>query len=193
MTQHKGKRLFITGIPTSGKSYLANKLAEHFNGQVVSLDDFREDLSSDNRYREFVNFYIDKDEKEYYENVSPEEQWKNLVWQSEGLWPAFVEEINKFKDEPSLVIFECVNLLPHLIKKDFDFSGVVMLGQSYEETLRRNILEPRWGKTRELQEFEAKSFFFIERPRYKEEAEKYSYPVYESADEAYEKNVLELE
>jgi predicted kinase len=38
---HVGKRLFITGIPTSGKSYLAKILAEKVGGIAVIFDDFR--------------------------------------------------------------------------------------------------------------------------------------------------------
>jgi 2-phosphoglycerate kinase len=191
MTDHKGKRLFITGIPTSGKSYLAKKLAEKMGGIVVSLDDFREDLAKDDKYKKFVNFYLDKDELEYYTKTSPEEQWRNFVSQSEGLWPAFLDKINEYKNETRLAIFESVNLLPQLIKKSFDGPVIVLIGKSYEETLKRNKEEPRWGATAELQELEAKSFFNVERPNYIAEAKKYGYPVFESADEAFEINLLE--
>jgi hypothetical protein len=195
MTKHAGKRLFITGIPTSGKSYLAKKLANDFGGVMVLLDDHREKVATDDKYRDFVNFYINKDELDYYTHTTPENRWQDLVNQSEGLWPAYVEEINKFKDEKRLVIFESVNLLPHLIKNTFEFPAVVLIGKTYEETLKRNIAEPRWGNTRELQELEADAFFYAERPKYVQEAEKCGYPVYESADEAYVevKKILNLE
>lgn len=190
--QHKGKRIFITGIPTSGKSYLAEKLAETLGGIAVLFDDFREDLRETEQYEKWVNFYLDQDEKEYITNTSPEKQWENLVAQSEGLWPAFLQEIEKYKDEEKPVIFECVNLLPYLAKKDLDFPGIVLIGKSYEETLVRNIQSPRWGETLELQKLEAKMFFENERPHYKAEAEKYGYPVFESADEAFEKALILL-
>lgn len=183
---HKGKRLFITGIPTSGKSYLANLLAEKTAGIAILLDDFREDLSSNLEYKKWTNFYIDKDEKEYLIKTSPEEQWSNLVAQSEGLWPAFIEEINKYEQEEKPVIFECVNILPHLAKRDLLFSGVVLIGSSFEETLKRNMDNPRWGNTPELQKLEAKTFFEIERPKYESEAKKFGYKTYETADEAIE-------
>ena len=182
----KSKRLFITGIPTSGKSYLAKRLAEKVGGIVVSLDDFRESLSSDEKYRKWTNFYIDLNEREYLMNTSSEIQWSNLVKQSEGLWPAFLQEIRKYDNENKLVIFECVNLLPHLVKNDLDFDGVVLVGSTFEETLKRNITDPRWGSTAELQELEAKTFFEIERPRYKDEADKYGYSCFEKADDAFE-------
>jgi hypothetical protein len=179
------KRLFITGIPASGKSYLANKLAETVGGLVVSFDDVRESLADDDRYGKWVNFYWNQDEKTYLTNTSTEEQWGNLVAQSEGLWPVFIEKIKIFSEESRPVIFECVNILPHLAKKDLEFPGVVLLGKSYEEILKRNIQNPRWGNTKELQEMESKTFFDIERPRYREEAEKYGYPVFETADDAF--------
>lgn len=183
---HSGKRLFITGIPTSGKSYLAKILAEKVGGIAVILDDFREELSSDDQYKKWTNFYLDQDEKTYLSMTSSEKQWENLVAQSEGLWPAFLKEISKFKDESKPVIFECVNMLPHLVKRDLGFDGVVLIGSSFEETLERNKKDPRWGNTSELQELEANTFFNIERPYYKEEALKYGYPTFERADDAVE-------
>ncbi len=183
---HAGKRLFVTGIPTSGKSYLARILAEKVGGIAVILDDFREELSSNDQYKKWTNFYLDQDEKTYLSTTSDEKQWENLVTQSEGLWPAFLKEISKFKDESKPVIFECVNMLPHLVKRDLSFDGIVLIGSSLEETLERNKKDPRWGNTPELQELEANTFFNIERPHYKEEALKYGYPIFERADDAVE-------
>lgn len=183
---HSGKRLFITGIPTSGKSYLAKILAEKVGGIAVILDDFREELSSDDQYKKWTNFYLDQDEKTYLSTTSSEKQWANLVAQSEGLWPAFLKEISKFKDESRPVIFESVNMLPHLVKKDLSFDGVVLIGSSFEETLERNKRDPRWGNTPELQELEANTFFNIERPYYKEEALEHGYQTFERADDAVE-------
>ncbi len=90
----------------------------------------------------------------------------------------------KYKDESRPVIFECVNMLPHMVKRDLGFDGVVLIGASFEETLERNKKDPRWGNTLELQELEAKTFFYIQRPHYKEEALKYGYKTFERADEA---------
>lgn len=180
------QRLFITGIPTSGKSYLAKKLAQETGGTAVLLDDFRESLASEGAYAKWVNFYLDQDEEKYYTKTSPDQQWSNLVKQSEALWPAFLEKIQSYAREEKPVIFECVNILPHLAKKDLDFPGVVLLGASYEEVSRRNKEEPRWGDSDRLQELEARSFFFVERPHYKEEADKHGYAFFETADEAKE-------
>lgn len=184
--KNKGPRLFISGIPTSGKSYLAKLLAEKTGGIAVDLDDLRENLANDEKYRKYTNFYLDLDEKEYLTKTSGDKQWENLVAQSEGLWSAFLKEIERHAEETRPVIFECVNILPHLAKRDLNFSGVVLIGSSFDEVLKRNTADPRWGNSLELQTLEAKTFFEIERPRYGAEAEKYGYPVFEKADDAYD-------
>lgn len=181
---HQGKRLFITGIPTAGKSYLAHQLGLKMGAVVVNLDDLRESLAKDERYKKWVNFYLDLDEKFYFSNVPADEQIANLIAQSEAVWPAFLEKINEYATESRPVVFECVNLLPHLVKKHFDFPLIVLTGKSYEEVLERNKENPRWGNTLELQTLEARSFFTIERPFYASEAKKYGYPTFETADEA---------
>ncbi len=189
----KKRRLFITGIPTSGKSYFAKLLAEKIGGIAVILDDIRENLADDPTYKKWVNFYIDLDEKEYLTKTPPDEQWKNLVAQSEGVWPAIMAEIEKYSHEEKPVIFECVNILPHLAHRDLDFPGVVLLGSSFEEVLSRNMKDPRWGMTQELQQMEAKAFFEIERPHYREEAKKYGYQTFEKAEDAIETALRLLE
>ena len=82
MQNHKGKRIFITGIPTSGKSYLAKQLADKICGIAVLLDDFRENCAENQQYKKWVNFYFDMDEKKYLTETTPEKQWENLVAQS---------------------------------------------------------------------------------------------------------------
>lgn len=178
-------KIFITGIPTAGKSYLAAELMKNNNVKNIRLDDLREGLISDSRYKDWVSFYYNQtDEKEYLTRTAPEIQWEDLVKQSEAIWPAVSEEIDRYKDE-ELVIFESVNLLPHLVQKKYpDSIQIVLIGESLESILERNRKSPRWGDTEELQRLEAEYFFNVERPRYKKEAEKYNLPVFESADEA---------
>ena len=179
-------RLFITGIPTAGKSYLAKKLAKEVGGICVSIDDMREDLANDERYKKWVNYYIDQDEYAYYTTTGHDEQWKNLVAQSEGFWPGILAKLARYADEPRPVIFEGVNILPHLAHKDLGIQGIAIIGRSFEEVFERNKKEPRWGETEELQKLEADAFFNGERPHYKEESLKYGYPVFETPDEAWE-------
>jgi len=143
-------------------------------------------LSKDDRYEKWVDFYWNLDEKTYYTTTNYDEQWKNLVTQSEALWPGFLEKIHEYDSETRPVIFEAVNILPHLAHRDLKIPGIVLIGRSFEETLERNKKNPRWGKTEELQKMEADSFFNGERPHYKKEALRYGYPVFETPEEAWE-------
>ncbi len=179
------RRLFITGIPTAGKSYLAKKLAEELGGISVSVDDIREELSKDEKYKKWVNFYLDQDEHIYYTTTNYDEQWKNLVAQSEGFWPGILAGFAQYANEDRPVIFEGVNILPHLAHRDLQIPGIVIIGRSIEEVLERNKREPRWGATERLQKLEADAFFKGERPHYKDDAKKFGYPVFETADEAF--------
>lgn len=186
MQKHLGKRIFITGIPTSGKTYLAKRLAKEINGIVISLDDLKLKISELNsEFKKWANFYWKKDEKEYLTSNDSEVLWEDLFKQSEGMWPMFLNEIKKYKNETRPVIFECVNMLPHLAHKDLNFDGIVLIGKSFKETFERNKKDPRWGKTEKLQKLEAKNFFFNERPKYKSEAEKYNYHTFETTDKAF--------
>lgn len=180
-----GTRLFITGIPTAGKSFLAQQLAKETGGLAVCLDDLRSVLASDERYRAWVRFYADQDERAYYADHDADERWHDLVAQSEALWPAFLQAIALYRNMTVPVIFESVNLLPHLLRRDFpDDPGLALVGTTYEAVFERNCQAPRWGMTAELQALEAHEFFDDERPRYIAEAKKYGYPVFESSDAA---------
>jgi len=181
----KNKRIFITGIPTAGKSFLGKKLAEKIGGICVSIDDIRENLSKDERYKKWVNFYLDQDEYIYYATTNPDKQWNNLVKQSEGFWPGILKKIREYDNEVKPLIIEGTNILPHLAHNDLDMPGITIIGKSFEEVLERNIKDPRWGKTEELQKLEASSFFNIERPHFKSESEKYGYKVFETPDDAW--------
>jgi 2-phosphoglycerate kinase len=184
MQKHKGKRLFITGIPTAGKSYLAEKLALAVGGIHIQTDHIRKEFKNHPEYEKWVNFYRKQDKSAYYRTTTYDEQWENFVNQSEKLWPVILERINTYKDEPRPVIFEGVNILPHLAKKDLSFSGVCLIGKSLDDVIKRNTEHGRWGDS-EI-EIQSEAFFFGERPHFKEEAEKYGYEVFENSEEAFD-------
>ena len=48
------KYAFISGIPASGKSYLAAKVAKAVGVQHISIDDWREDMSKDPALKKWV-------------------------------------------------------------------------------------------------------------------------------------------
>ncbi len=172
------KYIFISGIPTSGKSYLAEKVAQKTNSIHVNIDDLRSEMKKNPNLKHWVNFFWNKDEEKYWETITPEEHWNNLVKQSEAFWPIILEKIHEIKNLKRSAIFEGVNILPHLAHQDLDFPGIVLLGDSKQTVLGRCRENPRWGKTDELQKKEAKWFFVHEGTMYKKEADKYSYKAF---------------
>lgn len=185
------KYIFIGGIPTSGKSFLAEKIAKAKNIAHIDVDVWREEMEKNPALEPWVNFYWKLNEEEYFKNTSCDKQWENFKNQSEALWPEIKRRINKIVKSGKPTIFEGISLLPHLIKIDFEFPGIFLLGKSLEETFERNKKDPRWGETEELQRKEAESFFFCERIHYKQEAEKFGFKTFEDIDEA-EKEILKL-
>jgi hypothetical protein len=182
------KRLFITGIPTAGKSWAGNLIATELKAVHIEIDDMRVELQKDPAYRKWANFYFNLNEKKYFESTSHKEQWDDIVRQSEGLWPAVLKEIKSYEDDPHDIVFEGSHLLPHLMHRDLpDFQGIVLLGPSFEKVLERDRQSPRWGHSEELIHMEAESYFYGQRPRYKEQGEKYGYEICDTAVEAFEK------
>lgn len=180
------KKIFITGIPTAGKTYLAEKLAQYTSGISVSIDNIRAELAHSELYKPWVNLYSDQDEATYYSTLDSNAQWKSLMDQSEHLWPGILGKIHEYNSDDRPIIFEGVNLLPHLVAQDLQFPGIALIGRSFEEVFERNKKDPRWGKTEDLQRLEAEEFFNVQRPRYKAEAEEHGLSVFETPDEAWE-------
>lgn len=178
--------VFISGIPASGKSFLAEKIAQKIGAFHLDTDTLREEMVKDPAIEPWINFYWKLDEKKYLTETPCYEQWQNLVKQSEAFWPTILEKIKKIKKTHQSAIFESVNILPHLAKRDLDFPGIVLLGESVEQIFERNKKNPRWGKTEELQRLEAEIFFNCERGNYKKEAEKYGFKTFTDSIEAEE-------
>lgn len=204
-------KIFITGIPTAGKSYLARKLMRATGGYCLETDNLYEELGRDPRFKEWASFFEDNDEHAYYTENDPKKQWAILAEMHEKLWPGVLEKIRAYEAgkiplksriagflrNPSakkrLLIFEGINILPRLAKKDLGFPGVVLAGKSFEEVLERNRARPRWGKTEEMIRMGAEAFWSVERPHYIAEAESCGYKIFEDADEAYEEILGMLE
>lgn len=166
---------FVSGIPASGKSYLAAKIAMTTGILHIEIDEWREEMKSDPELRKWVDFFWNQDEEEYWRVTSCDQQWDNLRGQSEALWPTILKRIEEIRKSGKHAIFEGVNILPHLAYRDLDFKGIILLGESFEFILERNKKDPRWGKSEELQIKEAEAFWNCERLKYKQEAEKYGF------------------
>jgi len=182
---------FITGIPAAGKSHLAAKMARATGALHVEIDALKEEMTKNLETDPWVNFFLNKDEEEYWRTTSPKEDWENLEKQSEAFWPHILKKINEVVRSEETAIFEGVNILPHLASRDLKFSGVVLLGASFEEVFERNKKEPRWGKTEVLQRREAEAFFYDEGPRYRREAKQYGFKTFSDPMSA-EKELLRL-
>lgn len=176
--------IFITGIPTGGKSHLAKKLAVDLGLKLLDVDSLRKKMSEDPKLNSWINFFFNLDEKQYYQTTTCDQQWQNIVNQSEAFWPTIRTEIQLCLNDGQYV-FEGVNLLPHLVK-ELHLKGAVLLGESSEQILERNKKDPRWGQTEELQIMEAEAFFSCEREKYRQEAEKYDFRWFENSNEAYQ-------
>lgn len=176
--------IFIGGTPASGKTYLARKLAEKTGAFHFDLDTLRKKMAKDPKLEYWVNFFWNQDEEKYLKETSCEEHWQNLVKQSETFWPVILSSVKEVMQSHKSAIFEGVNILPHLAKKDFDFPGIFLLGESFNQIFERNKQNPRWGKTEELQGQEAALFFNCDRPKYQEEAAKYGYKVFADSETA---------
>lgn len=184
------KYAFISGIPASGKSYLATKVAKTTGALHFKVDDWREEFRKD-KHADWVDFFWNKNEAEYWENTDCEKHWGNITKQSEALWPEIISKIGKVVNFGKPAIFEGVNILPHLAHRNLEFGGIILLGGSFEMILERNKEDPRWGETEKLQKKEAESFYYCERPMYRREAEKYGFKTFTDVEEA-EKELLKL-
>lgn len=178
------KYVFISGIPTAGKSYLAEKIADKTGCAHVCIDDLRSSMKDHPELEPMVNFFWNIDEAKYWENISPREHWNNLKRQSEAFWPIILDKVRETQQTGQSAVFEGVNILPHLAYQDFDFPGVVLLGESEQKVFERCRENPRWGKTDELQKREAEWFFVHEGKIYAEEARKYGYKTFHSTEKA---------
>lgn len=185
------KYSFISGIPASGKSYLAQKVSKQTNSLYVNLDKFRIEMRNDPRLEPWASFFWNQDEGAYWKDVSCKKHCENLKCQSEAMWPYILDKISEIKNQYTPTIFECVNILPHLAHKDLDFRGVYLLGESLQVILERLKAVPRWGKTEFLQKKEAEYFFLCEGEMYKEEANRYGYKSFSDNSEA-EQELLAL-
>ncbi|MGB0886270.1 MAG: hypothetical protein ACPGR5_07575 [Chitinophagales bacterium] len=175
------KKIFITGIPTAGKTFLANKIAKKTGSIHIKIDDLRKEMIEQKSLKTYVNFFLNKNEKEYWENITPEKHWQNIIEQSEAFWPFILAKIKEYKNLEKAIIIEGVNLLPHLVK-DLNISGIVLLGESEESTFSRLKANPRWGNSEELLSEEAKWFYNIEGEKYKKEAEKYNFKCFKKKE-----------
>ncbi len=62
--------VFISGIATSGKSFLARKISERLGTLHLDADTLRKKMGEDPKLEPWVNFYWNQDEKRYLTETS---------------------------------------------------------------------------------------------------------------------------
>lgn len=182
--------VFIGGISAVGKSYLADNVAKKTGAEHIDIDTFRSEMANDPLLKPWVNFFWDKDEKKYWKTVTCDKQWESITKQSEAFWPTIVANIERKKAAGRKIIFEGVNILPHLAAQNL-YAGIYLLSDSVETIIARLKKEPRWSSDSTLQQKEAQEFFYCEQPRYKKEAEQYGFTCFTDMYEA-EKELVKL-
>ena len=81
--------------------------------------------------------FWNKNEKEYWETITPQKHWNNLKNQSEAFLVCCAEKNSRDTKNKKSAIFEGVNILPHLAHRDLNFPGIVLLGQSIDVIFER--------------------------------------------------------
>lgn len=176
--------IFITGIPTVGKSTLAKKLAAEFGMEIFCTDVAHKEWRDDPELVAWLDFFRNQNETLYWQNTSADQDWKNLVQQSHALWPRIKAPIERALVSKTPTIFEGVNLLPSLVKKDFpQIPGIVLINTNPDTFFARNRQHPRWGRTETLQRQEANAFALEQSPRYAKEGQAAGYWIFEESDE----------
>ena len=114
-------RLLIGGAPTVGKSTLAAALAEHLALPWISTDQIRDIMRTVADRRDHPGLFNPEgyDAESFYTAFSAEEIVALEIGQGEAAWAGVRALIAHDYTWPQGFVVEGVNLLPHLIKRDF--------------------------------------------------------------------------
>ena len=177
--------VFIGGVPTSGKTHLVKEYINNskLNIKHIKIDDIRDIFRNDRKLEKSVNFFRNQDENEYWIITSCKQHVRNIVKQTEELWPHILEQIIKIQNKHEHVIFEGVQLLPKLTRKYLKMDGFYMIPPDIETIYIRLVAHKRWGDTNDLKRKEAKCFFEGDCMYIKEESRKYGYKVFENIED----------
>lgn len=115
------KIIMIGGAPTTGKSTMAGLVARHFNIPWISTDQLRNVMRNvTNRERHPKLFNPEGYTGERFLTEFSKEEIVNMEFQQgEAAWPgvkSFIDDDYTWKDG---FVVEGVNILPHLVSKDF--------------------------------------------------------------------------
>lgn len=174
--------LFIGGPPTSGKSYLAEKISQEMGTLHICTDKLRKKITfNDESFFVWKEFFISKP-SEYWDLVTGEEYVKDCRLQTEAFWPKLVEEIKQLQLEHVAVIFEGVDMLPDLVRRDLDLEGIYLVCKSEGESYLRN--KERWGESDKLLQRESVLYATDEAMEIRRLAGEFGYKVFSNSQEA---------
>ncbi len=184
--------ILIGGAPTTGKSTMAGLLAGHLNIPWISTDQIREIMmavADRNRYPKLFNQIFNYESytaEKFLTEFSAEEIVKMEMEQSEAVWVGikkFIEEDWIWKEG---FIVEGVNILPHLVAKDFkdnkNIKPVFLVDEDKDRTrdviFKRGLWDDANTYSDDVKEKEVEWASLFSR-KIKIEAEKYGYPCVE--------------
>jgi 2-phosphoglycerate kinase len=129
--------ILVGGMPTAGKSTIAQGLSDHLALPWISTDHVRIIMREVVDRAKFPKLFNPKD---YLVKMSPQEIVELKVQQAEIIWTAIKRLINDDYTWRQGFIVEGVNILPRLVHKDFEDDKrvkAVFLADTDEEHIRK--------------------------------------------------------
>lgn len=110
--------IFLSGVPGTGKTTLAMKLAQLLRiDQVVSTDTIRAVLRSvGDEKKNPILFGVSHDSWKYFGEKSAQNIWKGFNAHSELLFPVITYMLKKSFEEGRSIMFEGVHITPEFLK-----------------------------------------------------------------------------
>lgn len=181
--------ILIGGAPTAGKSTMAKLLSKHFDIPWISTDQIREIMRGTVSEEKYPALFGERNytAEQFYGKFIPEEITAKEMNQSEETWIGIRTFIKKDFTWPSGFIIEGVNLLPHLIARDFQSDRIKSIFLVDEDAGRiRDVVFTRglWGNAKDYSDdVKEKEIEWVQsfNKIIKTEAEKYNFPCIEVA------------
>lgn len=180
--------ILLGGAPTTGKSTIAKALAQHFNLPWISTDQIRNTMRVTASRESHPNLFNPEgyNAERFLTEFSAEQIVAMELAQGEAAWAgikAFIEEDYTWDDG---FVIEGVNILPHLVAKDFsqddDISAVFVVDHDIER-MRKVIYErglwddaDKYPDSLKEKEVEWVTLF---NQRLEDEAKRHDYPLIE--------------
>lgn len=136
----------IGGAPTLGKSTLAQMLSQYLGIPWISTDQIRDIMRHAAKREDIPQLFPMEDysAERFFATFSPPEIVQMEIKQGEAAWTGIVEFIENDYTWSDGFIIEGVNILPHLVHRDFaERSNIktIFVKRSCTESIRKVIFE----------------------------------------------------